>query len=345
MYGVVATGGTSTPARPALLTANGGTARFSSAIDIKNQNKDYAFNLTTQLRKRYSNGWEALIAYNYGRARDVQSFTSSTHISNWSFGRTLYGPHETTGEPTVSLFDQPHKISAFATKTWNWGSLLKSSWADGLGMDITLSYAGVSGSAHDYVYTGGSNRGDMNADGIVGNDLIYIPNNATDPNEILFSPQTITSPATETLSAADQAAAFNTLIEESECLRSQRGKIMERNSCRLPFSNNWDLSLRQYIPLLSSAQRVAIQLDIFNFGNLLNEEWGQQQVSPFSNFNNIPLLSHVSSTTNAPATAVPTVQLNYRTLDPTKTGTIRPYQVGNFTGNYWRMQLSARVSF
>jgi hypothetical protein len=120
---------------------------------------------------------------------------------------------------------------------------------------------------------------------------------------------------------------------------------MERNSCRLPFSNNFDLSLRQNIPIISSDQRVAVQLDIFNFGNLLNKKWGQQQVSPYGSFNNVTLLTHTASSTNDPATAVPTVTFNYRTLDPDKTGTIDPYRVGNFVSNYWRMQLSARVSF
>jgi outer membrane receptor for ferrienterochelin and colicin len=348
MYGVVATGGTSTPARTALFTNNGGTARFTSAIDVENQNKDYAFNITTQLRKRYSNGWEALLAYNYGRARDVQSFTSSTHISNWSFGRTLYGAQETPGQTTVSLFDQPHKISGFVTKTVNWGRLIKNSWAEGLGLDVTLGYAGVSGAPHDYVYGGASNRGDMNADGIVGNDLIYIPNDVNNQEEIRFSQLVLTNVTpgvNDTLTAANQAAAFNSLIESTECLRNSRGKILERNSCRLPFSNNFDLSLRQNVPLIRGEQRLAVQLDIFNFGNLLNEEWGQQQVSPYGTFNNISLLQHTASSTNAPATAVPTVQLNYRTLDPTKSGTIKPYSVGNFVGNYWRMQLSARVSF
>ncbi len=346
LYGVVATGGTATPARPALLTASGGTARFSSAIDVENQNKDYAYNLTAQLRKRYSNGWEALLAYNYGHAYDVQSFTSSTHISNWSFGRTLYGAQETPGTTTTSLFDQPHKISGLATRTVNWGRLLKSSWTDGLGMDVTLIYSGVSGAPHDYVYGGASNRGDMNADGIVGNDLIYIPNDVNNQDEIRFSPLTLTTAGvSETLTAADQAAAFNQLIEGSECMQNSRGKILQRNSCRLPFSHNFDLSLRQNIPLVSSDQRVAIQLDIFNLGNLLNEDWGQQLVSPYGSFNNVSLLQHVSSTTAVPATAVPTVQLNYRTLDPGKTGTINPYRIGNFVSNYWRMQLSARVSF
>ncbi|MEJ7759060.1 MAG: TonB-dependent receptor [Gemmatimonadaceae bacterium] len=342
LYGVVAAAGTAIPARPAQVIANGGTARFSTAIDIENQNKDYAYSITTQLRKRYSNGWEALLGYNYGHAYDVQSFTSSTHISNWSFGRTLSGVQEVPGEPTVSLFDQPHKVSGFLTKTFGWGRLIKSSWAEGLGTDVTLTYSGVSGSPHDYVYGGASGRGDLNADGVSGNDLIYVPSDVNNLNQIRFAPLTVSG---ETLSAADQASAFNQLIESSQCLSDARGSILNRNTCRLPFSHSVDLTFRQNIPLVSSAQRVAVQLDIFNFGNLLNKDWGQQRVSPISGFNNISLLTHTASSTAVPATAVPTVTFNYRTLDPDKTGTIDPYRVGNFTSNYWRMQLSARVSF
>ena len=358
LYGVVAgpvgtnPGGQVTTDRPAQVTAVAcppgspsncnATSRFSTAIDVENQSEDYAYNLTAQLRKRYSNGWEALIAYNYGRAYDVQSFTSSTHISNWSFGRTLYGPQEEPGEPTTSLFDQPHKISGFVTKTLNWGRVLGNSWADDLGMDITLGYQGVSGAPHDYVYGGSSSRGDLNADGIVGNDLIYIPNDVNDTNEIRFANVTVSG---ETLAAADQAAAFNQFIEGNECLSSSRGKILERNSCRLPFSHNFDLSLRQNIPLVRGEQRVAIQLDIFNFGNLLNKDWGQQRVNPVSTFNNISLLTHTGSSSADPSVAVPTVNFNYRTFDPDKDGALEEYRVGNFVSNYWRMQLSARISF
>jgi outer membrane receptor protein involved in Fe transport len=342
LYGVVNTNGTVVTDRPPLVVANGGTSRFSTAIDVENQNKDYAYNLTAQLRKRYSNGWEALVAYNYGHAYDVQSFTSSTHISNWSFGRTL-GSRQDVPETTVSLFDQPHKLSAFVTKSLGWGRLIKSSWARGLATDVTVFYSGVSGSAHDYVYGGSGGRGDMNADGVSGNDLVYVPTDVNDVAQIRFAPLAIA--VGDTLSAASQAAAFEQLIQASPCLNDSRGKIMDRNSCRLPFNNNFDLSVRQNIPLVSGAQRVALQLDIFNFGNLLNKDWGKIAVSPFSSFNNIPLLTHTAMSSVDPAAAVPTVTFNYRTLDPGKTGKIDPYRAGDFVSNYWRMQLSARVSF
>ncbi len=349
MYGTIATNATITATRPAAVVANGGTARFSTAVEVLNQNKDYAYNLTGQLRKRYANNWEALIAYSYGHAYDVQSFTSSTALSNWQFGRTIAGIEDVPGEPTVSLFDQPHKISGFVTKTINWGRVGSKlgSWGSGLATDLTLSYQGVSGSPHDYTYTGSSGRGDQNADGSNGNDMIYVPKDVNDINEIRWAPLTVTvSGVSQTLSAAQQAAAFDALINQTPCLSSHRGMIMDRNSCRLPFSHNFDFSLRQNIPLLSE-QRFSVQFDIFNLGNMLNKKWGQQRVQPITSNNNIPLLTVTAMSSADPATAVPTVQYNYTVLDPANTNglTPQPYQVGNFTSNYWRWQISGRVSF
>ena len=62
----------------------------------------------------YANNWEALVAYTYSRARDVQSFTSSTALSNCAVrphARRAARMMPTTG---ISLFDQPHKLIAHA---------------------------------------------------------------------------------------------------------------------------------------------------------------------------------------------------------------------------------------
>lgn len=341
LYGTHNATGQSTPIRPAAVEANGGTARFSTAVDVENQNKDYAYSLTGQLRKRYRDNWEALIAYTYGRAYDVQSFTSSTHISNWSFGRTLSTAQEVPNA-TVSLFDQPHKIVGFYTRTFKWGGMEKmGSWGKRLTTDLTISYQGVSGSPHDYVYGGFSGRGDLNADGIQGNDLIYVPKDVNNPGEIVFAPLTVSGVVR---SPAQQAQAFDALINATPCLSESRGKILSRNSCRLPFSNTWDLTIRQSIPTIAD-QRLALTLDIFNFGNALNKNWGKQRVNVLSGFNNISLLTQTGATGVDPATRVPVVTYNYTTFDPSGSGQPQPYQEGNFVSNFWRMQIAARYSF
>jgi len=331
MYGTIATTGSATATLPPAVVANGGLARFSTAIDLVNQNKDYAYNLTTQLRKRYSNNWEGMLAYTYSKARDVQSFTSSTHISNSQFGRTLSGRIE---DPytTTSLFNQPHKIVGILTRSFEW-------WRD-FSTDVTMFYQGVSGSAHDYIYGGFAPVGDLNADGVQGNDLIYVPKNALDPNEIQFRNS---GTGVNLVTAAQQAAAFEQLISGSRCLSKYRGQILPRNACSLPFSNQVDLTVRQALPL-GRGNRVSVALDIFNFGNLLEKTWGKVRVSPLSSFNNIPLITHVGMSSTNPATAVPIVTYNIRTLN--RTGSfLQEYQAGDFASNYWRTQLSFRYSF
>ena len=317
---------------PSGVTANGGTARFSTAVDLQNQNKDYAYNLTAQLRKRYADNWEALIAYTYSRARDVQSITSSTALSNAQFGRTLVGPQEVpyTG---ISLFDQPHKINALLSRTFEW-------WRRGLGTDVTLVYSGISGAPHDYVYgSGGGSSSDLNGDGFNTNDLFYVPNNALDPNEIQFRQLGSRSPST-------QAQDLENFISSSPCLSRQRGRIMERNSCRNPFTHVIDVSVRQRLPSVR-AEHVSVQWDIFNFGNLLNKNWGKVPFTPGSLNSNVPVVTHVgwagTGCTTTPAacdikTAVPVVQFT-----PPAGG---EYAVPSTSATqFWRSQLGLRIDF
>jgi outer membrane receptor for ferrienterochelin and colicin len=325
-----ASNGNSFPRLPAGVIANGGIARFSTAIDIVNQSKDYAWSLTTSMRKRYSNNWEAQVAYTHARARDVQSFGSSTHISNWQFGRTLSGDQfePFTG---ISLFDQTHKLTGTGTYTKHWGA--------GWSTDFTATYSGVSGSPHDYVYAGtSSSNGDLNGDGRNGNDLIYIPTDAFNTSEIRFQNITATVngvPNTVIATVAEQQAAFDAFIDNSPCLSEQRGSILQRNSCKLPFLNQVDVAIRQTIPAVRG-QRLSLQADITNFGNLLNKRWGQQRVAENSSNSNVPLLTHRGMSSSDPTVAVPIVQFS-----PSQ----QEYIVGNFASNFWRFQLSARYSF
>jgi outer membrane receptor protein involved in Fe transport len=312
--------GTATLLPPVKVTANGGTARFSTAIDLKNQSKDFSYSLTAQLRKRYADNWEGMVAYTYSKSRDVASFTSSTHISNWQFGRTLSGRQE-DAYTAVSLFDQPHKLMATGTYTLNWA---KTS------TDFSAFYSGVSGASHDYVYGGptGSTTGDLNGDGVNGNDLLYVPRNALDPSEIQFR-------VSGTRTPAQQAVDFENFITNSKCLSKYRGQILPRNSCRLPFLNQVDAAIRQRLPTIRG-QDVAVTLDIFNVGNLVNKNWGKLRTMPLSSNSNVPLVTHVGYSSTAAATAVPIVQF---------TPPASEYTILNTATNFWRTQLSVRYSF
>jgi hypothetical protein len=91
-------------------------------------------------------------------------------------------------------------------------------------------------------------------------------------------------------------------------------------------------------------------LDVFNFGNLLNSDWGKQRSTPATTFNNVPLVTHQAMSTADPATAVPVVEFNPFTYFPSWSavdpGGAQEYRAStNFTGNFYRIQLGLRYSF
>jgi hypothetical protein len=123
-------------------------------------------------------------------------------------------------------------------------------------------------------------RGDLNADGTNANDPIYVPRSAFDTSEIRFDASDGTVPT--------QQAAFERFIERTACLEHQRGRILERNSCREPWSTTTIASVRQSIPV--GRRTLDVELDVFNLLNLLRRSWGlRREVSP-------GLLEHVGQT-------------------------------------------------
>jgi hypothetical protein len=234
-------------------------------FDVTNQSKDRAYNLTVGLQRRFLNSYSGSLHYTYSRSWDVQSFTSSTAFSQYRFGR-VWGDDQRDQTATRSMFEQPHRIIATGTYTLPTKT------------DLTLMYV----------------NGDPNGDGITLNDPIYVPRDVTDPNEISFA-------ATRTYggtvyTAAQMASALEQFIQDTPCLRNNRGRLLPRNECDNPWTNEVNVSLRQSLPTLRG-QNVTLQLDIFNFTNLLNRRWGLQ---PTAGFGSQSLLDYVSRT---PSTA------------------------------------------
>jgi hypothetical protein len=298
--------------------------KAGGVLDVKNQSKDYSYQLTAQLRKRFSAAFEASGAFTHGHSYSVQDINSSTAGSNFRFGRELSGNllDLNTG---ISQFDIPNKVLIAGTYTAPW-----KTWAT----TFSMIYVGVSGIPFDYVSTGRSSAGDMNGDGIVGNDLIYIPHDARDPNEMMFKDETV---AGQFISAATQAQQFEQFINGQSCLSEHRGEILARNSCRTPWQNNMNVTLEQSLPSVSG-RTVSLRLDVFNFLNLVNHDWGKVKLpSQSPNFNDQSLVSVVGQTSDP---------------DVLNTQPIFQYVPANFvrwTSNvvpsYYQIQLSARVGF
>jgi len=222
----------------------------TGVFELRNTSENYSYNLTAGVQKFVGENLRLTGAYTFSRAYDVQSFTSSRATSNWRFGRMNAGD-QLVDNAQISDFDRPHKVTMSGTYEFPW-----ENWPT----QISLIYIGYSGTAYTYITGGSSGRGDMNADGIVGNDPVYV---ITGPNDPLMSWE----------SSAD-AVEYDALIAANSCLNDQRGSLMTRNSCRNPWQNFMDLMVTQGFPAIAGNNRFSISLGIFNFLNLLNSDWG-----------------------------------------------------------------------
>src|SRR2546422_7153138 len=133
-------------------------------------------------------------------------------------------------QTSTSVFSRPGRFIAYGTYTMPWRSV---------STDITLYYERSSGVPLSYVASG-----DLNGDLYNGNDLLYIPHDATDPNEIRIGTG-VDGAFVQNVAAAQ---AFNRFIDAQPCLAEQRGRIMKRDSCRSPAQDPLAISIRQSIP-------------------------------------------------------------------------------------------------
>jgi hypothetical protein len=322
LYGTFTAGG-ATPAT---------TGNRTQVLDVTNADGDYTYSITGQLQKSFSNNFEGSAAYTFMRARDVVSTTSSTQGSNFRYQRSVSGRLDDM-TVTKSKYDQPHRI--ILTGSYRFPSLT----------DVSVIYTGNSGAPFDYIYESpGGSLGDLNADGQTQNDLVYVPLDATDQNEILFSGYNSTDPDV-VAEAAAMATAFNEFIEGRPCLREARGQILTRNACRNPWINQFDLSIAQSVAAgwLGNMHNLQIRLDIINFGNLLNKDWGKQAFSDQDDTcgpicSATPLLEHNANV--LPTTGGNNNSRGVFTFDPN----FRAFNDQNLSSNY-TMQLSLRYSF
>jgi hypothetical protein len=319
VYGTIASTGV---ASPLLL----GDRR--NVIDVQNASRDYSYSVTAALNRRFTNWFEAHASYTYEQARDIQSLTSSTATSNWRFGRAISGDQHAQSLDR-SRFELPHRLVAFGTFSLTTRT------------DVSIIYLGRSGSNYDFVYGGSGGLGDLNADGAQGNDLVYIPADVALDDEIRLSgvspmPGADNSPTAQAQRIAEQRSALERFITSTDCLTRQRGRLMTRNSCRSPWTNTVNVSLRQALPAIRG-QSFSVQLDVFNFLNLLNRDWGQQPLPPLGG-GSVPLLTHVGQTTGA-LTGINGSQGVF-TFDPATTKYDRRH-----AGSAYQMQLGMRYGF
>lgn len=237
-------------------------SNVSMAAILTNTDEGYYNSTTLKIEYPAKKGLWGSFALTFSDAQDVQS-AGSTASSSWQSIRSINGNNVGIGM-SVSDNNIKERLVGLLGYRIEHG---KKAWG---ATSFTLGYIGQSGSPYSYTI-----NGDMNGDGVSGNELLYVPAHGS---QIKFEQFTVTQPdaTVTTITIADQQFAFEKFIANDLYLNSRRGQYAERNASYVPMLHRMDFSVIQdfYITFGGVKNSFQVRADILNFGNMLNKDWG-----------------------------------------------------------------------
>lgn len=317
--GVVSEGGLTRPRY--LLPADRDQNTTSSAIVLENTNKGYSTSFTFQLTKAFEKGLFGSLAYTFTKSEEVTANPGSQAASVWNANPNVGTSNAI--ELANSQYAIPHRIIANVSYRREYAKYFAST--------LSFFYQG----SHQGVYSFVVN-GDLNGDGNASTDLMYIPRDISEMNFDASDPDGAGPLLAFTV--LEQQEAFEKFIQNSDYLKNNRGKFAERNSALRPWYNTLDLRFLQEFFLTTGKSQtkhtLQLSVDIFNFSNMLNKNWGIQQITRTTN----PLVfrSINNTTENKPL---------YRLQQINGELVTEPFQDAVNTGSTWSMQVGLRYTF
>jgi hypothetical protein len=213
--------------------------------------------LTLALTKPMDHGFSGSLSATMSRGDEVNPGKSSQAWSNYNYVvRT--NPNEIIAARSGYVI--PMSVKA----TLNWDHAFFGDYKT----TVSVFYNGHSGMPYSWVYGGSSSSSDVNGDNVGFEDAAYIPLR----NDPIVNYGTAT---------AAQIEAFQDFIDSDFYLSTHRGRIAERNSSHQPWQNQLDLGLQQEFPGFFKGNKAVVRLDVYNFLNLLNSDWGQVETLGF----------------------------------------------------------------
>ena len=298
--------------RPRWTSGNRINPNIANAIVLKNQNMGYAWNIAASLEKQFSKAFYGKAGYSYGLSKNTVDPVSIASFS-WGYNPTPGNPNN----PGISY--SAHCPDHRFFSAWSY----KIEYFKFGATSLSVFLESFSGGRASYMYAG-----DLNGDFSPYNDLIYVPGNRS---EMFF--QEYTSGG-KTYSVQAQQDAWESYIEQDRYLSSRRGKYAERNGVVLPSITRLDLSLSQefYPQIAGKRNGFIVRLDILNFTNLLNSDWGVGQTVQ----TNFPLLLAGVDSQNQPVFRVQAINNELIRKSFIRTATL---------SDVYKMQLSVKWMF
>jgi hypothetical protein len=222
-----------------------------NAFVLTNSDKGHQFNISGKIQKTFSNGIYTSLAYNFMQSKDVNSIEAEITGDAFAFNPAFGNVNDDV--LSYSKYGDKHRVIGMVSKKITYGKLYTS-------IAAIAEYA--QGARYNYTY-----GGDINGDGQILNDLIYIP---TDDqiNQMDFN--------TNFGTVASQRAALKDFINQDDYLSQNKGKYMERYGAISPFRGRWDVKIIQGLNL-GGNRSVELSIDILNIGNMINSNWGVVQ--------------------------------------------------------------------
>jgi len=195
------------------------------------------------------------LGYTYQDVDELRSYNRFVGFETFAMD-----PSTDLNNPDVAQSRYEVKYRITGTLSWR-----KELFGDNV-TTVGMAYAGRSGRHFSYVFGsngagtfGGTFLADFGSEGDnPGSQLFYVPTGTNDP-----------------IITGDPAflADLDSFISSTSCLSAYRGSVVPRNGCETSWVNIFNLRFMQEIKF--GDMGIDLMLDIENFGNLLNSDWGR----------------------------------------------------------------------
>ncbi len=235
------------------LTGSRRNLEFGDVLVNFKDGRARSFVTTLEGTHDFSENISVRASYTFTKAYDNSPYSCCTASGGYADPTTgAFGPNEIGGLGDnarawgISDYSREHAITVLGFMR--------------LPLDIRLSAFWKSQSGRPWTVVGDD---DLNGDGITGNDRIFV-----------YAPANL--PLASTGAAADEERAlYASILRENSCAGDYQGRIIERNTCRFPWTHQLDIRFTKGFNTVGR-QRAEIQVDFFNvlngIGRLLCDE-------------------------------------------------------------------------
>jgi hypothetical protein len=201
------------------------------------------------LRKDFDWGLDLLLGYAYTDVEDVSPMTSFTAESSYTNNATNDINNPVAGRSQYSVRDRVTLRASYA----------REFWGDNTTRFTLMGYYG-SGQPTTYVMT---SEGELTVNEDFQSTPLYVPTGPDDPNVIFAD-------------GFDQSGFFS-FVQANGLAPG----FVSRNSVESKHNSRLDLRIDQEIPLYFDGLKARAFMKIYNFSNMLNDDWGRQHDDPF----------------------------------------------------------------